>query len=162
MEYSVLCTEIESPERRLLETARELGVAVVCYSPLANGLLTGCLNSMADADNLGIRRRVLPWLKDEFLEKNIEILSQITAIAKSKNITTPQLALAWLLAQGVDIFPIPGSSKIQRLEENLGSIFVDLSEEEEKMIRHLGEKVVGGRFQETTGYAFADTPALEE
>ncbi|KAJ5633918.1 Aldo/keto reductase [Penicillium herquei] len=162
MEYSLLCTEIESPKRKLLETARELGVAVVCYSPLANGLLTGCLNSMADADNLGNRRRVLPWLKDEVLEKNIEVLSQINGIAKSKNITTPQLALAWLLAQGDDIFPIPGSSKIQRLEENLRSLVVDLSEEEEKMIRHLGEKVVGGRFQETTGYAFADTPALEE
>ncbi|KAJ5729070.1 aldo-keto reductase [Penicillium malachiteum] len=162
MEYSLLCTEVESPERKFLETARELGVAVVCYSPLANGLLTGGLRLIADVDSLGNRRSVLPWLQEAVLEKNIEILNQISEIAKLRNITTAQLALAWLLAQGDDIFPIPGSSKIQRHEENLGSLFVDLSEEEEKELRQLGEEVVGGRFQETTGYAFADTPALEE
>ena len=160
MEYSLFCTEIESPEWRLLETARELGVAVVCYSPLGNGLLTGNIRSRADVSNPGDKRGHLPWLREGNLESNVRIIDQITDMAKSKGLTAPQLALAWLLAQGDDIFPIPGSSKVEHLEQNLESLFVNLSAEEERELRMLGEQVVGGRFQAATGYAFADTPAL--
>ncbi|KAJ5097225.1 Aldo/keto reductase [Penicillium angulare] len=160
MEYSMFCTDIESPKRKFLETARELGVAIVCYSPLANGMLTGKIRSYEDVNKPGSKLIYLPWVKEENLEQNVRIIDQIDAIAKAKSVTMPQLALAWLLAQGDDIFPIPGSSKVERLEANLESLFVDLSEDEEKELRQLGEKNVGGRFQESTGFAFADTPAL--
>lgn len=160
MEYSLFCTEIESPQWKLLETARELGVAVVCYSPLGNGLLTGSIRSQADVNKPGDKRGYLPWLRGGNLDSNVRIIDQISDIAKSKGLTTPQLALAWLLIQGEDIFPIPGSSKVERLEENLESLFVSLSAEEETELRLLGNQVVGGRFQAAIGYAFADTPAL--
>lgn len=162
VEYSLLCMEIESPQRRLLETARELGVAIVCYSPLGNGLLTGKIRSREDVSKPGDLRGVLPWLGEENIKKNVAVVDQITEIAKVKGLTTPQLALAWLLTQGDDVFPIPGSSKIERLEENLESLFVSLSEDEEGSLRMLAQGVAGGRFQTATSYAFGDTPALEE
>ncbi|KAJ5627947.1 Aldo/keto reductase [Penicillium lividum] len=161
VEYSLFCTEIESPQRRLLETARELGVAIVCYSPLGNGILTGSIRSQEDISKPGDLRGHLPWLHKGNLENNMVLIDEIAAFARAKGITMSQLALAWLLAQGDDIFPIPGSSKSQRMMENLESVFISLSGEEENHIRKLGEKVAGGRFQAATGYAFADTPALE-
>lgn len=162
IEYSLSCMEIEWPKWKLLETARELGVAIVAYSPLGNGLLTGAIRSREDVDKPGDRRGGLPWLRAENIETNLRILDRVGEIAKTKSVTTPQLCLAWLLAQGDDIFPIPGSSKIARLEENLGSLSVSLSKEEEKEIRKLGESFLNERFQNMTGYAFGDTPALEE
>ncbi|KAJ5987248.1 Aldo/keto reductase [Penicillium sp. IBT 35674x] len=162
VEYSLFCREIESPKRKLLETARELGVAIVCYSPLGNGILTGGIRSKEDVSKPGDKRgSFLPWLQKGNIEKNMALVDEIAAFARAKGVTTPQLALAWLLAQGDDIFPIPGTSKTQRLEENLESLFVSLSEKEEKEIRQLGERAVGGRFQTATGYDFADTPALK-
>lgn len=162
VEYSLFCREIEYPQQRLLETARELGVAIVCYSPLGNGILTGGIRLKEDISNpVDKRRQFLPWLQEGNIEKNLALVDEIGAFAEAKGVTTPQLALAWLLAQGDDIFPIPGTSTTQRLEENLESLFIYLSEEEEKSIRQLGERVVGGRFQAKIGYDFADTPALE-
>lgn len=161
VEYSLLCTEIESPKRRLLEVARELGVAIVCYSPMANGFLTGSIRSRDDVTKPGDLRGVLPWLKEGNLEKNLVVLDQIAEIAKKNGITLPQLALAWLLAQGDDIFPIPGSSNVRRLDQNLQSLDVTLSEEDEKEMRRLAEGIAGERFQNMTGHAFGDTPALE-
>lgn len=160
IEYSLFCTEIESPNRKLLETARELGVAIVAYSPLANGILAGSIYKVAESPE--DKRRVLPWLKEGNIEKNVAVVDQIADVAKAKNVTLPQLALSWLLAQGDDVFPIPGSSKIERLESNLESLSVSLSRDEEAHLRHLAQGVAGGRFQNLTGYAFGDTPALEE
>lgn len=161
VEYSLLCTEIESPNKRLLEVARELGVAIVCYSPLANGCLTGSIRSRADVAKTRDPRGVLPWLKEENIEKNVVILDQIAEIAKKNGVTLPQLALAWLLAQGDDIFPIPGSSSVDRLDQNIQSFDVKLSAEDELEMRRLAKGIAGGRYQEITGYAFADTPVLE-
>ncbi|KAJ5391692.1 Aldo/keto reductase [Penicillium cosmopolitanum] len=160
IEYSLFCTEIESPHRKLLETARELGVAIVAYSPLANGILAGNIHKVAESPE--DKRRVLPWLQEGNIEKNVAIVDQISEVANAKNATLPQLALAWLLAQGDDIFPIPGSSKIDRLESNLESLSISLSKEEEAHLRQLTQGVAGGRFQNLTRYAFGDTPALEE
>lgn len=161
IEYSLSCMEIEWPKWKLLETARELGVAMVAYSPLGNGLLTGAIRSREDISNPGDQRGRLPWLRDGNVETNVQILDRIGEIAKAKNISTPQLCLAWLLAQGDDIFPIPGSSKVSRLEENLDSLFVSLSKEEEAKIRQLGQSFLIERFQNLTGFGFADTPALD-
>ena len=160
VEYSPFCLDIESPHIRLLETARELGVAIVAYSPLGHGFLSGTIRTREDFTKPGDSRKVLPWLTEENLPKNLAVVDKISEIAKSKGITTAQLTLAWILAQGDDIFAIPGTTKIRRLEENLGSLSVSISPEEDTSIRQLSQAAVGGRFQTSTGYAFADTPPL--
>jgi aryl-alcohol dehydrogenase-like predicted oxidoreductase len=160
VEYSPFCLDIESPQTRLLETARELDVAIVAYSPLGNGFLTGTIRTREDFTKPGDVRAVLPWLKEENLQKNVFVVDKITEIAKSKGVNTAQLTLAWVLAQGDDVFAIPGTTKAHRLAENLDSLSLVLSPEEEKSIRQLSQDIVGVRFQNATGYAFGDTPAL--
>jgi aryl-alcohol dehydrogenase-like predicted oxidoreductase len=160
VEYSAFCLAIESPQIRLLETARELGVAVVAYSPMRNGLLTGTLRTRGDFTKPGDLRAALPWMKEENFEKNVAVVDKISEIAKAKGVTTAQLALAWLLAQGDDIFAIPGTSKVHRLAENLESMSIAVSSEEEKTVRELSQAVVGGLIQAMTAFDFADTPSL--
>lgn len=160
MEYSPFCLDVESPKTRLLETARELGVAIVAYSPLGNGILSGKFRTAEDISKPGSSRHRLPMFQEGNFQKNLVLIDNITDIAKTKGCTTAQLALAWLLAQGDDIFPIPGTTKVHRLVENLGSLSVTLTPEEEKAIREIAQGAVGGRFQASTGYAFADTPPL--
>lgn len=159
VEYSLFCRAIESPQYRLLETARELGVAIVCYSPLGNGFLANTIRTKEDVKP-GDARAKLPWLTEENFEQNVAVVDKIAKIAASKGVSSAQLALAWLLAQGDDIFPIPGTTKTHRLAENLESVRVSLSADEEKELREIADGIVGARFQELTGYAFADTPAL--
>ena len=161
VEYSLFCREIESSQTKLLETARELGVAVVCYSPLGNGFLTGRYRTVEDVSGPGDQRHILPWYVPENLANNLAVLDKITEIAKTKGITLAQLALAWLLAQGNDIFPIPGTSNFKRLDENLASASVTITEEEEKALRELAGEIVAERFQSKTGFAYGDTPPLE-
>ena len=107
MEYSAFSTEIESEQTRLLATCRELGVAVVCYSPLSRGLLSGRIRSPDDFD-AGDFRRTYPRFSFENFPQNMALVDSIAAIARGKAVTVGQVALAWLLAQGDDIFPIPG------------------------------------------------------
>lgn len=161
VEYSVFCQDIESPQVQLLQTARELGVAIVAYSPLGNGILTGTIRTREDFSKPGDSRHVLPQLHPENIEHNVAVIDKIASIANAKGITSAQLALAWLSAQRDDIFPIPGTTKIHRVEENIDSLSVNLSPEEEKEIRKLGRQIKGGRMQVQTGYAFADTPPLQ-
>lgn len=158
VEYSIFCTDIE--RNGLLQTARELGVAIVAYSPLGNGLLSGTIRKREDVTKPGDLRGILPWLREENVEKNVAIVDKISEIAKAKGITTAQLALAWVLAQGDDIFAIPGTKRVDRLEENLRSLSVPLSQAEEKSIRQLAGSIVGGRVQAMFGFEFADTPPL--
>lgn len=163
MEYSLFSLEIESPQFNLLETARELGVAVVAYSPLGRGMLSGTLRSRADFGPEDVRT-FLPRFSEENFPKNIALVDRIARIAKGKGVTPPQLTLAWLLAQGDDIFPIPGTTKAERLVENLASCKVVLSTEELKAVRTEAEQaeIAGGRYPEAFAQAsFADTPALE-
>jgi aryl-alcohol dehydrogenase-like predicted oxidoreductase len=160
IEYSPFCLAIEDPKTPLLKAARELGVAIVAYSPLGHGFLTGTLRTKENWSKPGDMRGVLPWLQEENLEKNLALVDKITELAKAKGITTGQMTLAWLLAQGDDIFAIPGTTKIHRLEENLGSMAVSVLPEEEKSIRNLAHSVVGGRIQERMGYSFGDSPPL--
>ena len=161
VEYSLFCREIESPETKLLETARELGVAVVCYSPLGNGFLTGRYRTIEDVSGPGDRRKIMPWYRPENLGNNLVVLDKITEMATAKGISTAQLALAWLLAQGDDIFPIPGTINANRLDENLASALVEITAEEEKLLRKLASEIIGDRFQNSTGFAYGDTPLLE-
>ncbi|KAL8686658.1 MAG: hypothetical protein Q9224_005377, partial [Gallowayella concinna] len=147
MEYSPFAMEIEDPEIALLKTCRELGVATVAYSPLGLGFLTGAYQSPADFEE-GDFRKHGPRFSEENFPKNLELVKHLQEIAKKKNCTSAQLSLAWLLAQGNDIFPIPGTKKITYLEENVNSVNVQLSDAEEQEIREAIQKVerVGERF----------------
>lgn len=107
MEYSVFSTEIELPAHNLLATCRELGVAVVAYSPLSRGLLGGGVQGPDDFGEGDIRRFYPRFSKDNF-PKNMALVGAIRDLASKRGVTVGQVALAWLLGQGEDIFPIPG------------------------------------------------------
>ena len=94
IEYSPFCLDIELPQRRLLEVARELGVAIVAYSPLGDGFLSGTIRTREDITKPGDARGILPLLSEENLQKNLAIVDRIADIAKTKGITTAQLTLA--------------------------------------------------------------------
>jgi aryl-alcohol dehydrogenase-like predicted oxidoreductase len=122
-EFSLLYRE-EATETR--EVTRDLGIAFVAYAPLGRGLLTG---DIPDFDNLALgdtRGRHPRFMGDNFT-KNRELVQRIEAIADEKGCAPAQLCLAWLLAQGPDVIPIPGTKRAERLEENLGAMHVDLS-----------------------------------
>ena len=126
------------------------------------GFVTGAYRSPADFEE-GDFRRFSPRFSEENFPKNLKLVDALSSISKKKGCTPGQLTLAWLLAQGDDIIPIPGTKKIKYLEENLGSLNVKLTREEEQEIRELIEnaEVHGARYPEgMLGYLFADTPAL--
>lgn len=163
IEYSPFSLDIENPQIDLLKTCRELGVAVVAYSPIGRGMLGGQIRSRNDFEE-GDFRKMSPRFSEENFDKNLALVDKIDELAKKKGCTPSQLTLAWLMAQGDDIFPIPGTTNLGRLEENLGSTKITLSSEEEKEIRHACEnaEVHGGRYPEAMAKAlFADTPALQ-
>jgi len=112
-----------------LQTTRELGIGFVAYSPLGRGLLTGVVE---DPQNLaeGDARRRLPRFAAENIGRNMSLVERIEAIARAKQCTVGQLALAWLLAQGEDIVPIPGTKRKERLLENLGALTVRLTDDD--------------------------------
>jgi len=160
MEYSPFALEIESEQYKLLATARELGVAVVAYSPIGRGMLTGTIRSPNDFSE-GDFRKNAPRFSEENFPKNLKLVDEISALAKFHKVTASQLTLAWLLTQGDDIIPIPGTTKEERLKENLGALEIKLTSEEEKKIRRACEsaEVHGGRYPESFRTAlFADTP----
>jgi aryl-alcohol dehydrogenase-like predicted oxidoreductase len=106
LEYSPFALDIEHPDVDLLRTCRELGVAVVAYSPLGRGFLTGQIKSPADFEDGDFRKFAPKYSVDNF-PKNIKLVHELEGIAKYKKCTPGQLSLAWLLAQGDDIIPIP-------------------------------------------------------
>ncbi len=124
-EYSLLYRE---PAEETLKTTRELGISFVAYSPLGRSILTGQVHSADEVKN--DRRKDHPRFQGENFALNQQLLTPMVQIAKSKNCTLGQLALAWLLAQGQDIIAIPGTKQVQRVEENLGALQVDLSDSE--------------------------------
>lgn len=146
IEYSAFTRDIEgSAGTDLLAACRELGIAVVCLSPLGRGLLTGTLTKESITGAGDVRNGRLPRFSGENFEANTKLVNRFKAIADKKGCTTSQLALAWLLKQGDDIIPIPGTKKIQYLEENWGSLDVKLTENDEAEIRgFLDAAVVAG------------------
>ncbi|KAJ9126789.1 hypothetical protein QFC24_001821 [Naganishia onofrii] len=160
MEYSPFSLEVE--QFGLLKACRELGVAMVAYSPLSRGILTGQIKSPEDfeADDF---RRYSPRFSQENFAKNLEAVDAMKAFADRKGCTVGQLSLAWLLAQGPEVIPIPGTKKIKYLEENLGALKVNLSDEEEGEIRKVLEKttVAGDRYPSAwLSGLFADSAPL--
>ncbi|KAH6663648.1 aldo/keto reductase [Halenospora varia] len=163
IEYSPFSMDIEKDDSGLLKTCRELDIATIAYSPLGRGMLTGQYKSIDDFDENDFRRSIPRFSKENF-PKNLELVDTLTTIAEKKRCTSGQLSLAWLMNQGDDIFPIPGTKKIKYLEENMGAYDVDLTPEEDKQIREAIEaaEVHGTRVAERLmGDLVMDTPPLE-
>ncbi len=121
-EYSLL---YRNPAEETLPTCRELGISYVAYAPLGRGLLTGQIQGVGDIPE-GDRRRQHPRFQDQNLDHNLALVHRIDAIARGKGVKPSQLALAWLLAQGEDVIPIPGTKRRAYLEENLGALDIRL------------------------------------
>jgi aryl-alcohol dehydrogenase-like predicted oxidoreductase len=122
-EYSIWSRD---PEGELLATVRELGIGFVAYSPLGRGFLTGKVASPSAFDAAD-RRNVMPRFQGENFAKNLQIVARVKEFAAERGVTPGQLALAWVLAQGDDIVPIPGTKRQKWLEENVGASAVALS-----------------------------------
>jgi aryl-alcohol dehydrogenase-like predicted oxidoreductase len=116
-------------EAEVLPTVRELGIGYVAYSPLGRGFLTGQFKSPSDFPEDDFRRNH-PRFQGENFDKNIALVREVEAMAKEKGCTTAQLALAWVLAQGEDIVPIPGTKHVKYLDQNIGALNVKLSDED--------------------------------
>ena len=143
-EYSLWSRE---PEDGLLDLCRRLGIGFVAYSPLGRGFLTGQIKSPDDfeADDT---RRMWPRFQGENFPKNLNLVARIEAMAAKKHCTPSQLALAWVLAQGDDIVPIPGTKRRTYLEENHAAIYVTFSAEDMRHIDEVAPKgvAVGARY----------------
>lgn len=125
-EYSLWTRDVED---EILPLTRELGIGFVAYSPLGRGFLTGQIQKFEDLDEDDYRRQS-PRFQGENFEKNLQLVAKIGEMAQSHGCTSAQLALAWLLARGEDIVPIPGTKKRARLEENAGALETELSPQE--------------------------------
>ena len=136
-EYSLL---YRAEAEAVLPTCRELGISFVPYSPLGRSMLTGSVKTVADIPD-GDRRRDHPRFQDANLLRNRELVERLESMANDKGCTVGQLVLAWLLAQGPDIVPIPGTKRRERLEENVGALGVKLSADE---VKKIGEAVPVG------------------
>jgi aryl-alcohol dehydrogenase-like predicted oxidoreductase len=141
---SVLQTEyslwFRDCEKEILPLCRELGVSYVGYAPLGRGLLTGRIRSVDDLP-ANDRRRRHPRFQAENLARNVELVTQLDALARAKGISNAQLALAWLLAQGDDIIPIPGTNHVSNLEQNVAAVDIVMTPDE---VRRLSEVFAPG------------------
>jgi aryl-alcohol dehydrogenase-like predicted oxidoreductase len=145
-EYSLWSRE---PEVDVLPVVRELGIGFVAYSPLGRGFLTGQIKSFDDLDADDYRRHA-PRFQGENFDKNLQLVERIGETAREKGITPAQLALAWVLAQGEDIVPIPGTKRRKYLEENIAATAVELTAEDLSRINELMPQgaASGGRYPE--------------
>jgi aryl-alcohol dehydrogenase-like predicted oxidoreductase len=138
-EYSLLY-RVEGEET--LAATRELGISLVAYAPLGRSMLTGSVKGKADLPE-GDRRLAHPRFQAEHLDKNVKIVKRIEEISVEKKCTPAQLVLAWLLAQGKDIVPIPGTKRRQRVDENLAALEVKLSAQDVKRISDIAPPGAG-------------------
>lgn len=141
-EYSMWSRDVEED---ILATCRDLNIAFVAYSPLGRGFLTGAITSRDSLEESDFRLHS-PRFQEDTLEKNKAFLSLIEGIAKDKDATPAQIALAWVLYQGGDIFPIPGTRKMSRLRENLAALEIQFSDAELADIRSNLPTAEGGRY----------------
>jgi aryl-alcohol dehydrogenase-like predicted oxidoreductase len=132
-EYSLWTRD---PEDEILKTTRELGIAFVAYSPLGRGFLTGQIKRFEDLAEDDYRRRS-PRFQGRNFQKNLDLVARVELLAMEKKCTPGQLALAWLLAQGEDIIPIPGTKRRKYLEENVGALNVKLTAEDMRRIEEV-------------------------
>jgi aryl-alcohol dehydrogenase-like predicted oxidoreductase len=145
-EYSLWTRDVES--NGVLAACRELGIAFVPYSPLGRGFLTGAIQKIEDLDASDWRRSNYPRFQEEAFEANLKLAAGLQALAAEKGITAAQLALAWVLAQGEDMVPIPGTKRVRYLEDNMGALKVKLTDADlKKIAAKLAEfQIVGERY----------------
>ena len=143
-EYSLWTRD---PEDGVLATCRSLGIGFVAYSPLGRGFLTGRFKSIDDLAPDDWRRNN-PRFQGENFQKNLELVSQVKALAARKGCTPAQLAIAWLLSRGEDIVPIPGSTRAERVEENAAAVRIGLSAEDAAALEGVARTVAGDRYPE--------------
>lgn len=145
-EYSLWSRD---PEDEILTTVRELGIGFVAYSPLGRGFLTGQIKTIDDLADDDYRRHS-PRFQGENFAKNLDLVKKVTEIAKAKSVSASQLALAWVLAQGEDIVPIPGTKRRSYLEENIGANEIEMTAEDLDALNQLAPKGVasGMRYPE--------------
>lgn len=157
--------DIEKPEIGLRQACRDLGIAVVAYSPLGRGMLTGQYKRVEDFGEGDFRRTIPRFATQESMDRNMQLVATLQRMAADKGCTSGQLTLAWMMKQGDDIFPIPGTKKIKYLEENVGACRVSLTAEEDVRIRRAIEdaEVVGTRVAEhLMADLLMDTPPLSK
>lgn len=147
-EYSLWSRD---PEDGLLDVCRELGIGFVAYSPLGRGFLTGQIKTFEDLAPDDYRRRS-PRFQGENFDRNLELVSRIGEIAGERGCTPAQLALAWVIAQGEDVVPIPGTKRRKYLEENVGALEVQITPEELKRIDEVAPRgaAAGERYPEAS------------
>jgi aryl-alcohol dehydrogenase-like predicted oxidoreductase len=147
-EYSLWSRD---PEEEILPTTRELGIGFVAYSPLGRGFLTGRWRRPEDIPEDDFRRSN-PRFQGENFQRNLDVVAKIHEIAAEKGCTPAQLAIAWVLAQGEDIAPIPGTKNVKYLEENLGALDVTLTPEDLARIEAVAPKgfTAGNRYADMT------------
>ncbi len=145
-EYSLWSRDVED---EILPTVRELGIGFVAYSPLGRGFLTGQIRRFEDLPEDDFRR-TSPRFQGENFEKNLELVDRVKEIASEKGVTAGQLALAWLLYQGEDIVPIPGTKRREYLEENASAVDVELTDEDLGRIQEMAPvgAAAGERYNE--------------
>lgn len=143
-EYSVWWRE---PEQELFKALEELGIGLVCYSPLGRGYLTGKMDGNTTFIEGDFRNR-LPRFASEEMKNNMFLVEVIKQVAQNNNATPAQVSLAWILKQRPYIVPIPGTTKLSRLEENMGSLTLSLSPEDLKTIDEAASKIQSPRYPE--------------
>jgi len=126
-EYSLWSREAKT--NGVLATCRELGISFVPYSPLGRGFLTGAIQKVSDLDPSDWRR-TNPRFAEDALQNNLKLAEAVKELAAKKGCTPAQFALAWVLAQGNDVIPIPGTKRVPYLEDNMGALAVQLTESE--------------------------------
>lgn len=165
VEYSVFTLDIEHPDVGVLAAAREIGATIIAYSPLGRGLLTGRFKSPDDFEE-GDWRRAVPRFSKENFPNILKIVDGLGAIAAKHGATPGQVALAWLLAQGNDIVPIPGTRHVKYLNENLGALALKLTPADIAEVRRLAEgadKSLGDRYPPgMMQLVLVDTPPLHQ
>ncbi len=146
-EYSLFTRDLED---EILPTVRELGIGLVPYSPLGRGILTGAVTRDTLADNDSRATGRFPRFAGEAFDANLALVDKITALASEHGCTPGQLALAWVLAQGDDVVPIPGTKRVRYLEENLGATAVALTDDDLKALEDAipRDAVVGDRYSD--------------
>ncbi|PGH15561.1 hypothetical protein AJ79_02343 [Helicocarpus griseus UAMH5409] len=146
LEYSPFATDAEDPRINLIQTCRELGIAIVAYSPLGRGLITGKYKSPSDfaANDM---RSFMPKFSAENLPRNLELVEKIGAVARVKGCSTTALTLAWLMAQGDDVIPIPGSKSVRNFDENMLAMGIEVTKGEDEEVREAVDSAgeFGGR-----------------
>jgi aryl-alcohol dehydrogenase-like predicted oxidoreductase len=135
-----------SVEEEILPAIRELGIGFVAYSPLGRGFLTGKIRSVEDLEENDARRVRFPRFERENLEANLALVEQVEAVAQRHGATPGQVALAWVLSRGDDVVAIPGTKRVERVEENLGALDLELSGEDLAELDALAGTVAGGRY----------------